>query len=114
LQICGAGGKSRKSPTLVVGKKPYWKSQISLIGRLQIHYFMRISSAICILAVCLWSSTASAQTTLVNGVFGNEGFGYVPSIVVPSGQAQLNVVVQNLVGTYFQSGGGGARLQTFR
>src|ERR1019366_1191807 len=31
LQICGAGGKSRKSPTLVVGKKPYGKSRINKI-----------------------------------------------------------------------------------
>jgi hypothetical protein len=28
LQICGAGGKSRKRPTLVVGKNPNGKSQL--------------------------------------------------------------------------------------
>jgi hypothetical protein len=33
LQICGAGRKSRKRPTPVVGKKPYGKSQLKLIRR---------------------------------------------------------------------------------
>jgi len=32
LQICGAGGKSRKRPTLVVGKTPNGKSQFITVS----------------------------------------------------------------------------------